>query len=64
VERETEEAELSRLVREQSRTRQDEVFGGLTSDERAAYDKREKRLHELRRRIFRRDRLLRRTWVA
>ncbi len=64
MQRETEEAELSRLRREQSRTRQDEVFGGLTSDERAAYDKKEKRLQELRRRIFQKDRVLRRISAA
>ena len=44
---ETRESELIRLRREQCRTRKDEVFGGLSSAERDAYEKNETRIHEL-----------------
>lgn len=54
----TPEDELIRLRREQSRTRQDEVFGGLSAAERAAYDAKENRIHQLERdlpeRVYRR----------
>jgi hypothetical protein len=52
------EDELIRLRKEQSKMRQDEVFGGLSSEEQAAYDCRENRIHELERdmpeRVYRR----------
>jgi hypothetical protein len=52
------EDELIRLRKEQSKMRQDEVFGGLSSEEQAAYDSRENRIHELERdipeRVYRR----------
>jgi hypothetical protein len=41
------ESELTRLLREQKTTRQDEVFGGLSSAERAEYNGKEERIHEL-----------------
>jgi len=54
----TPENELIRLRREQSKTRQDEVFGGLSPAERAVYDTKENRIHELERdfpeRVYRR----------
>ena len=43
----TPEDELVRLRRKQCQTREDEVFGGLSHAERAAYDSRENRIHEL-----------------
>ena len=45
----TPEDELIRLRREQCQTREDEVFGGLSSEERAAYETKENRIHELER---------------
>jgi hypothetical protein len=54
----TPEDELIRLRREQSKMRQDEVFGGLSPEERAAYETKENRIHELERdlpeRVYRR----------
>jgi len=54
----TPEDELIRLRKQQSKTRQDEVFGGLSPEERKTYDVRENRIHELDRdlpeRIYRR----------
>jgi hypothetical protein len=44
---ETPQFELARLEREQHRARQDEVFGGLSSAERSAYNSRQDRIHEL-----------------
>jgi hypothetical protein len=41
------QSELARLQREQQRARQDEVFGGLSATERAAYNTRQDRIHEL-----------------
>jgi len=49
---ESPKAEMLRLRHEQSEARQHEVFGGLTSDERAAYDIRQTRLHELEQQLF------------
>jgi len=40
-------SELARLRREQIKTRQDEVFGGLSHAERAEYNRKAKRIHEL-----------------
>jgi hypothetical protein len=44
---ETRESELIRLHREQGQTQRDEVFGGLSSAERDAYEKKEDRIHDL-----------------
>ena len=41
------ESELNRLRTEQRKTRQDEVFGGLSPAELAAYDGKTKRIDEL-----------------
>ena len=41
------EFELKRLRAEQGKTRRDEVFGGLSPAERAAYNRTTKRIHEL-----------------
>lgn len=49
---ESPEAEMRRLRHEQSEVRQHEVFGGLTSEESAAYDIRQTRLHELELQLF------------
>jgi hypothetical protein len=40
-------SELARLRTEQYKTRQDEVFGSLSHAERAEYDSREDRIHDL-----------------
>jgi hypothetical protein len=45
----TPEDELIRLRREQIKTRQDEVFGGLSSAEQSDYEAKENRIHELER---------------
>jgi len=47
VAKEKPESELKRLRTEQEKTRQDEVFGGLSPAERVAYDKKTKRINEL-----------------
>ncbi len=39
--------ELARLRREQRKTRQDEIFGGLNAAERSAYDAKSERIHTL-----------------
>jgi hypothetical protein len=44
---ETHKFELERLRRQQAKTRADEVFGGLSWAERAAYDLRQCRIREL-----------------
>jgi hypothetical protein len=44
---ETPKLELERLRRQQAKTRADEVFGGLSSAERADYDVRQDRIREL-----------------
>jgi hypothetical protein len=41
------ELELARLREQQSKTRHDEVFGGLSPAERSAYDGRQIRINEL-----------------
>jgi hypothetical protein len=43
---ESEEAELSRLRKEQAKTRHDEVFGALSPAERTAYHKKQDRILE------------------
>jgi hypothetical protein len=52
VQNETEQTELSRLRKEQAKTRHDEVFGGLTPEERSAYDFKQVRICELERRLL------------
>ena len=47
VEPESEQTELSRLRREQAKARHNEVFGGLTPEERSAYHRRQQRIQEL-----------------
>jgi hypothetical protein len=39
--------ELLRLRKEQNKARHDEVFGGLSPAERAAYNRKSERIHEL-----------------
>lgn len=39
--------ELARLREEQRQARQDEVYGGFSKSERAEYDTKEERIHEL-----------------
>jgi hypothetical protein len=41
------ESELKRLRKEQNKTLQDEVFGGLSPAERSEYDRKTKRINEL-----------------
>jgi len=41
------EFELARLRDQQTKTREDEVFGGLTRAERSAYEQRQDRINEL-----------------
>jgi hypothetical protein len=41
------ESELERLRREQSKTRHDEVYGGLSPAEQAEYNRKSDRIHEL-----------------
>jgi hypothetical protein len=41
------ETELKRLRTEQNKTRQDEVFGGLSRAEQAEYNRKADRIHEL-----------------
>lgn len=40
-------SELRRLQTEQSKTRHDEIFGGLSPEERAEYDRKADRIHKL-----------------
>ncbi len=47
----TPQLELDTLRHQQARTREDEVFGGLTLDEKAAYDRRQLRIYELERNL-------------
>jgi hypothetical protein len=47
MEFETHEDELSRLRREQSKTREDQVFGGLSPQEWDRYEVKEERIREL-----------------
>jgi hypothetical protein len=55
VQHESEETEISRLRKQQDQARHDEVFGGMSPEERAAYDIRRVRLQELERHLFPRD---------
>ena len=48
---ESEKTEIVRLRREQSKTRQDEGFGGLSVTERCLYERRRERIRELERRL-------------
>ena len=41
------ESELKRLRSEQNKTRQDEVFGGMSTAERAKYDGKAEQIHRL-----------------
>jgi len=41
------QSELTRLRKQQAKARQDEVFGGLSRAERAEYDARANRIHEV-----------------
>ena len=43
----TSEKELARLRKEQSKASRDEIFGGFTTGERAAYEARGRRIHAL-----------------
>jgi hypothetical protein len=52
---ETADVELARLRKEQRKTRQDEIFGGLTGDERSAYQNKADRIRELEFELSRRD---------
>ena len=54
---ETPQSELIRLRREQSKTREDEVFLGSSAAERAAYEKKEDRINELERDLLEEVRL-------
>ena len=47
MERESPQAEVLRLLREQYQSRQDEVFGGLSAVERAEYNRKTARINEL-----------------
>lgn len=53
MQNESPHSELARLRREQFKTRQDEVFGGLSLVERAAYKQKELRIQELERSLSR-----------
>jgi hypothetical protein len=52
---ESEKTEIVRLRGEQSKTRQDEVFGGLSATERDLYERRRERIRELESRLSERD---------
>ncbi len=45
--REPPQAEVMRLIREQNQTRQDEVFGGLSSLEHVEYSRKSLRINQL-----------------
>jgi hypothetical protein len=47
MDRETPRAEVLRLLKELRKTRQDEIFGGLSLSERADYDRKANRVSEL-----------------
>ena len=55
---ESPEAEMLRLRQEQAQARRNEIFGGLTCEERAAYESKQKRLRELEHQLFNLNRLL------
>jgi hypothetical protein len=42
---------LGRLLKEQYKTRQDELYGGLSRDERAEYDAKAERIDELKKQL-------------
>jgi hypothetical protein len=48
---ETAEEELGRLRKKQRQTRHDELFGGLSREEREVYDRNELRIRELHRHL-------------
>jgi hypothetical protein len=48
---ETIEARIAQLQKEQTKTRQDEVFGGLSSAERVAYERKEGLIRRLQRQL-------------
>jgi hypothetical protein len=43
----TSQSELTLLLKDQNKARQDEVFGGLSPAERAEYNRRAERIHKL-----------------
>ncbi|HWO37577.1 MAG TPA: hypothetical protein VNO32_53045 [Candidatus Acidoferrum sp.] len=45
------ESELKRLRKEQHKTRQDEIFGALSTVEEAEYNRKARRVHELEREL-------------
>ena len=47
MEHENPRSELIRLLKEQNKARQNEVYGGLSPAEKAEYDARSQRIHEL-----------------
>jgi hypothetical protein len=47
VKSETPQLELDRLRKQQAKARADEVFGGLSSEERVTYDLRQDRIRKL-----------------
>jgi hypothetical protein len=47
MEAENPHSELIRLLKEQNRARQNEVYGGLSQAEQAEYNTRAQRIHEL-----------------
>ena len=49
---ESSQVELDRLRREQSQTRQNEVFGGLSTEERVDYEIKADRIQELERKVM------------
>jgi|HubBroStandDraft_6_1064221.scaffolds.fasta_scaffold04425_2 hypothetical protein len=50
--KETSEVELKRLRAVQSRTMQEQVFGGLSPDERTAFDARRTRISQLEKQLI------------
>jgi len=48
---ESEKSEIVRLRREQAQTRRDEIFGGLSTAERDAYERKQERIRELERNL-------------
>jgi hypothetical protein len=49
---ESNQTELARLRREQSQTRQEEVFGGLSFEERGTYELKAERIRHLERELL------------
>jgi hypothetical protein len=52
MEHESAQSELLRLRNEQAKTLHDEVFGGLSSTERATYNRKQDRIRELDAQLF------------